>query len=414
MKKLILICFLLIIALFSTCYSLAQDTAKIMSYNFLNLNTDTSRNVYFRTVLQNSNPDILVAEEIISQSAVNNIRDRILNPLGLGTYAAGSFIDGFDTDNAIFFKSSKYAFLSNTPIRTELRDINEFKLVHLGTSDTLRIYALHLKAGNTSPDIQQRGREVDSLRKVTNALPDNSNFIVCGDFNIYSSNEIAYTKLLQVVSGNQGHFYDMLNLTGSWNNSAYAMYHTQSPRVRQFGGGATGGMDDRFDMILYSTGVNLEGGVSIIPGTLTAYGNDGLHFNDSINRPPNIAVGQLIADALHYASDHIPVFALFKFQNPIGIQPVSTFVPGEYKLHQNYPNPFNPSTRIRFSLPESGFTKLTVYDITGREVAVPVKDDLNAGDYEISFVASSLPSGVYYYRLSSINFTDTKKMILLR
>jgi Secretion system C-terminal sorting domain len=414
MKKLILLYFSIITCLFSPDYALAQDTVKIMSYNVLNLNTDTSRNGYFRTVLQNSNPDILVAEEIISQSAVNNIRDKILNLLGFGTFGAGVFIDGFDTDNAVFFKTSKFAFISNTPIHTELRDINEFKLVHLSTFDTLRIYALHLKAGNTSPDIQQRGREVDSLRKVTNTLAINSNFIVCGDFNIYSSNEIAYTKLLQVVSGNQGHFYDMLNLTGTWNNSAYSMYHTQSPRVRQFGGGATGGMDDRFDMILYSSAINVDGGVSIIPGSLVAYGNDGQHFNDSINRPPNIAVGQVIADALHYASDHIPVFALFKFQSPIGIQPVSSFIPEVFMLNQNYPNPFNPSTKIRFSISESGYTKLSVHDVTGREIAVPFKEHLGRGEYEIIFDASKLPSGIYLYRIISGDFIETKKMILIK
>lgn len=414
MKKIKSLCLLLVAAFLLHGSAAAQDTVKIMSYNFLNHNTDTSRNVYFRTVLQNSNPDILVAGEIISQTAVNNIKDRILNSLGFGTFAAGIFIDGFDTDNAVFFKTSKFAFISNTPIHTELRDINEFKLVHLTTLDTIRIYALHLKAGNTTPDAQQRGREVDSLRKVTNALPDNSNFMVCGDFNLYGSAEVAYIKLLQVVSGNQGHFLDMLNLTGTWNNSAYAMYHTQSPRVRQFGGGATGGMDDRFDLLLYSSAVNTDGGVTIVPGSLVAYGNDGLHFNDSINKPPNIAVGQVIADALHNASDHIPVFALFKFQSPIGIQPVSNQIPKVFMLSQNFPNPFNPSTKIKFSIPEGGYTKLSVHDITGREIAVPVKENLGRGEYEILFDAARLPSGIYLYRIISGDFIETRKMILVK
>src|SRR3989304_8562111 len=224
----------------------AQDTVKIKAYNILNYEiSDTSRHPYYRTVVQNSNPDILVVEEILSQNAVNYFRDKVMNLAGIGNFSAGTFINGFDTDNAIFFKTSKFTFISNTPIHTELRDINEFKVVHLSTGDTLRLYAVHLKASNTTADQQQRAREVDSLRKVTNALPLNSNFIVLGDFNIYSSNEPAYNKLLQVISGNEGHFIDMLNLPGVWNNSAYAIHHTQSPRVRQFGGGATGGMDDR-------------------------------------------------------------------------------------------------------------------------------------------------------------------------
>jgi len=108
-------------------------------------------------------------------------------------------------------------------------------------------------------------------------------------------------------------------MPGTWNQSQYAQYHTQSPRTRQFGGGATGGMDDRFDMILLSQAVFEAGDISYVPNSYTAYGNDGLHFNDSINRPPNNAVGQTIADAIHYASDHIPVFASFTFDNPIPV-----------------------------------------------------------------------------------------------
>jgi hypothetical protein len=73
-------------------------------------------------------------------------------------------------------------------------------------------------------------------------------------------------------------------------------------------------MDDRFDMILLSQAVNNTGGITFLDNTYLNYGNDGLHFNDSINRPPNIAVGQQIADALHYSSDHIPVLATFRIE----------------------------------------------------------------------------------------------------
>jgi len=393
----------------------AQDIVKIMAYNILNYEyTDTSRHQYYRTVLQNSNPDILVVEEIFSQTAVNYIRDRVLNTINIGNFAAGMFINGFDSDNAIFFKTSKFAFLSNTPIHTELRDINEFKVVHLITGDTLRLYAVHLKANNTTADQQQRAREVDSLRKVTNALPLNTNFIVLGDFNIYGANEPAYQKLLQVIPPYEGHFYDMFNLPGTWNNSAYAIYHTQSPRVRSFGGGATGGMDDRFDLILYSEAVNEPGVISVITQSLTAYGNDGNHFNDSINRPPNNAVPQYVADALHYASDHLPVYALFKFENPIGIKLISSGIPEEYALSQNYPNPFNPATNFGFRIPDFGLVRLIVYDVLGKEIAVPVNRNLQAGTYEVSFDAGNLPSGIYFYRLTSGDYTETRRMVLVK
>src|SRR4030095_5708870 len=410
MKNLNLLLFLLFIAGFVQ----SQDTVKIIGYNILNYDTDTSRHPFYRTVLQNSNPDILVVEEILSQNAVNNIRDKVLNTIGIGTFSAGTFINGFDSDNAIFFKTSKFAFLSNTPIHTELRDISEFKVVHLPTGDTLRLYAVHLKANNTTADQQQRAREVDSLRKITNALPPNSNFIVLGDFNFYSANEPAYIKLLQVIPGNEGHFVDMLNMPGTWNNSTYAIYHTQSPRVRAFGGGSTGGMDDRFDLILYSKAINEPGIVTIIPQSLNPYGNDGNHFNDSINRPPNNAVGQFIADALHYASDHLPILALFKFESPNGIKPISSGIPMGFSLAQNFPNPFNPSTKIKFEIPVGTFVQLKVFDIMGREITTLINKELKAGTYEINFDALKYSSGMYFYRLTAGDYTETKRMILVK
>jgi len=80
-------------------------------------------------------------------------------------------------------------------------------------------------------------------------------------------------------------------LTGTFNQAPYAPYHTQSTRVRAFGGGATSGLDDRFDFLLYSTAVKNGGKVSYVANSMTPYGNDGNHYNDSINKQPNTAVG---------------------------------------------------------------------------------------------------------------------------
>jgi hypothetical protein len=85
-----------------------------------------------------------------------------------------------------------------------------------------------------------------------------------------------------------------------------------------------------------------------------------------------------------------------------------------YELLQNYPNPFNPNTNISFSIPQAGFTKLTVYDILGNEVAVLVDDFLNAGNYTTTFNAANLSSGVYIYRIQTENYTKAKQMILLK
>lgn len=89
-------------------------------------------------------------------------------------------------------------------------------------------------------------------------------------------------------------------------------------------------------------------------------------------------------------------------------------LPSSFKLRQNFPNPFNPVTRIQYSIPENSFVTLVVFDYLGREVQTLFNGVKTAGIYETSFNGSSLSSGVYYYRLTTEKFTDTKKMILTK
>ena len=100
--------------------------------------------------------------------------------------------------------------------------------------------------------------------------------------------------------------------------------------------------------------------------------------------------------------------------NPIGIQMISSEVPLRFSLSQNYPNPFNPVTKIKFAVPLSSQIQLKLYDILGREVDVLVNNELKPGVYEVSYNASKLASGVYFYKLSTGEFTDTKKMLLVK
>jgi hypothetical protein len=91
-----------------------------------------------------------------------------------------------------------------------------------------------------------------------------------------------------------------------------------------------------------------------------------------------------------------------------------TEIPKVFSLAQNYPNPFNPVTSIKYSVPKQSMVKLVIYDIIGREVAVLVNDVKNPGNYNVSFDASNYASGVYFYRMESGDFTDVKKMVLIK
>jgi uncharacterized delta-60 repeat protein len=112
-------------------------------------------------------------------------------------------------------------------------------------------------------------------------------------------------------------------------------------------------------------------------------------------------------------------YATIKYSQAVGIQPVSSEIPGEFSLYQNYPNPFNPVTKIRFSLPhpsEGGAqdAKLIIFDAIGRAVVTLVKEQLKPGTYEVVWDGSNYPSGVYYYTLKAGNYTATKKLVLLK
>jgi hypothetical protein len=109
----------------------------------------------------------------------------------------------------------------------------------------------------------------------------------------------------------------------------------------------------------------------------------------------------------------------YLYQLPVGIKQIGNVVPSEYKLYQNYPNPFNPATIIKFQIKDSKFVTLKIYDILGREVITLVNEKLRAGIYEIPFSINSItnnqiPSGVYFYKLLSEDFTEVKKMLLIK
>ncbi len=103
-----------------------------------------------------------------------------------------------------------------------------------------------------------------------------------------------------------------------------------------------------------------------------------------------------------------------KATNLIGINPISKNLPKNFSLQQNYPNPFNPATAIEFDIPKISFVKLVVYDVLGKETAVLVNEELKAGSYNIDFNAGNLSSGIYYYRLQTEKFTDTKKLVVVK
>ncbi len=307
---------------------------RVVTYNVLNFpgSTGTSRLDDFRIILEELDPDVLVVQEMLSETGMNQILDSALNYYSPGEYAAGPFVDGYDTDNALYYKVATVDYVSHQEITTALRNISEYTLRPVGYTSSaaeFRVYSLHLKAGTGTDDKAKRLAECTILRNHMNAYPSGGAFIVAGDYNIRASTETSYQKLLADEADNDGRVLDPINRPGTWHDSyTFADIHTQSPRTTSFGGGATGGMDDRFDIILISYALYDGEGMDYIPGTYTAYGNDGSHMNMAINDGTNYAVSAAIADAIHEASDHLPVYA--DLQLPAKIDAPSQLAFGSY------------------------------------------------------------------------------------
>ena len=103
----------------------------------------------------------------------------------------------------------------------------------------------------------------------------------------------------------------------------------------------------------------------------------------------------------------------------IGIKPIASEIPNSYNLYQNYPNPFNPTTKIKFDIPAVGSgrdlsVQLRIYDILGREAGTLVNEQLKPGTYEVEWDGINYTSGIYFYKLETENFVQTKKFILMK
>jgi hypothetical protein len=133
---------------------------------------------------------------------------------------------------------------------------------------------------------------------------------------------------------------------------------------------------------------------------------------------PRIAVSGPIVHVVwqdeRYSSSNTEICYKRNLTGNIGIKNISTEIPSAFSLEQNYPNPFNPVTKIKFDIPKSAYTEIKIYDNLGRDVYTLVSQGLTAGKYEVEWNASNYPSGVYYYKITAGDYSETKKMVLVK
>lgn len=296
---------------------LDASTVRIMTYNILNYQDENSREDDYALIIDFIQPDLIVAQEIIGETGYSHFRSDVLDVIAPNSWASAPFTNQTaQQDIALYYKDDTFTFISTSVVYTAqssgTRDVIQWVMLHNLSGIEFNVYGVHLKASSGTSNANQRLQETTILRDHLNELDANF-FIVAGDFNIYSNNsssEPAFDMLTGASDDNAGRLFDPIDRIGHWhNNSSYSDVHTQSPRTSSFGGGANGGMDDRFDWLFVSQSILDEtSSMYYVDGTYWAFGNDGNHFNDAINDGNNNSVSAEMADALHDASDHLPVY----------------------------------------------------------------------------------------------------------
>ncbi len=276
----------------------------------------TARQANFRTVMAALDPDVLVTQEMNSQAAADSFKFNVLGNLTTGPWAGTWISVGSNEGIGIFYKTAKVTVSNiSAPVTGGPRSAFSSLVKPVGYAKNgawFRLYAVHFKAGNTAPDAVTRANEASSLRSTINNIPTTvvgPNFIVSGDMNLYDGTEGAYLRLTESQVNNVGRSVDYLGMPLTWHqNGAYAGVFTQCPcNSCTTTGQSGGGLDDRFDLVLTSGSLQDGLGMDYVSGSYTPFGNDGLHFNTDINAGTNLAVGAVVANALHDVADHLPV-----------------------------------------------------------------------------------------------------------
>jgi endonuclease/exonuclease/phosphatase family metal-dependent hydrolase len=330
---------LVIAALAAACLAPPAHALRVMTWNISQYpqNLLSTRQPNFRTVMANVNADILIAQELDSSAGRDSFFLNVLNVVEPGQWTETSWVNlGSNEGGAVFYKPAKVAVTNLSSFGAGgPRAVLQCVVTPVGytaTAGTFRLYSMHLKAGGpATTDSTTRRTECTNIRLTLNTLPAGTNFVLGGDSNFYGAYEGGYHRLTEsqgLPGNNNGRFKDPLAVYGlggsttNWHaNSGFALWDTQCPCQDGTGGlgclanFSGGGMDDRFDLLLTSYSLQDGQGVDYLPDlTITdgampySYGNDGSKYNKDINDGgTNGMVGVTIANALHDASDHLPV-----------------------------------------------------------------------------------------------------------
>lgn len=423
---------IIILALQLTWPAMAQDTLTVMQYNLLNYgnynsgfaecfetNNNTQRkDECIRTIVNYVKPDIFtVCEFGATQALQNAFISHNLNINGANYWQSDNIINyaGSNIINHIFYDSRKMGLKKHVALRTNPRDSDVYELYlktpSLAAGDTIKLVCIvaHPKAGQ-GYEASRRAQMQIAMDYVNQHYPTD-NVLIMGDFNMYGASESGYRLLTQTYSNPNICFVDPVGMAGvgEWNNnSQFAPFHTQSTRSYSDECFSPGGLDDRFDFILMADEIKFSyNHLRYVNNSYKAVGNDGHHFNMSVDQGYNSSVPAAVAEALFDASDHLPVTMKIAVDAKLGVDEAEEAALQAFVA----PNPATDMTQVSFFNPSDGEVSFEVYSLQGQRVS-RATNHYNIGSQQFELDLHDLPNGFYLLRMShSDGWKQTLKMV---
>lgn len=417
---------------FSILFSIqvvAQDLqrVKLVSYNLLYYRQNTgfcnstnnnpqSKDGYMRSIHAYVNADIYCFQEVSWTTAnhdsllmnVFNRNGNRYNRAQIRRSNNSNIVNGMIYDSTLFGVISQDLMEKDLQGNNLVRGIDFITLYYKDPnltvdSDTvfLNILMAHTKAGNTSSDRVDRGAAATAVMDYLNKRDVQSNYLFCGDFNIYTNTEPFY----QAITSHPNftiEFKDPVNRPGGWGgNATFSDVHTQSTNTS---GTSTchsgGGMDDRFDFFLFNAALqNNQHKAQYIDGTYKAIGQDGNRFNQSLISPTNTVVPPAIALALYNMSDHLPVALELNLQkiSTVGL----TTKKNEEKMVNFFQNPVSESfVNLHLNKTNNDLLQFDIFDNMGRWIR---SEKTQVSDYSIIKLELPEAKGLYFISVIGIN-----------
>ena len=412
----------------------AQDTLTVMQYNLLyygNYNSgfadcyETNNNTQrkdecIRTLVDYVKPDIFtVCEFGATQQLQNDFLRHNLNINGKNYWQSDNIINhaGESIINHIFYDSRKMGLKKHVALHTQPRDTDVYELFlktkSLAAGDTIKLVCIvaHPKAG-MGYESNRRALMQVAMDYVNQHYPKD-NVLIMGDFNMYTSNEPGYRLLTQTYSNPEICFMDPAALVGGvgdWNNNIqYAAFHTQSTHSYSNECFSNGGLDDRFDFILMADEIAFSyNHLRYVNNSYHAVGNDGHHFNMSVNQGYNTSVPAAVAEALFDGSDHLPVTMKIAVDVHLGVE--------DHEVQSLYatvaPNPAKDNAVVHFFNPVQGYVQFELYSLQGqllqREAVA-----FGEGSQQLVLSLQGLTEGFYLLRIKHEGgFCQSLKLIV--